>query len=342
MCNRTIFGGLDRPNRGSSDWTLEDIDRVFTDELTNLNYVYLCGTHGDPIAAKHLFEIVERIKQKNCKVEIYTNGSLRTDSWWRRFVKLFDKNDKIVFGVDGLETNHLYRQNTDINKILSHMKIACESNARVQWDFIGFKHNEHELEKCKEVANKLGVDRFNLRRTPRFDKYKKFPVIDKNQEITHYLEPPELTDLRHPSLDKIQQHGKAYEIDAVALNAVINNATTRVTRRIIPSTDLKFDKKITCLYKNRNEIYINSRLEVFPCCFISDEYETFKPITYKELKYPIGSLNLRNNSWTEILDHEFYSKQLVESFSNDTVIPRCISTCGIANKIPEQNLSVKL
>ena len=43
MCARNIFGQGERPGRGLSDWSIEDIHKVFDKKaLPNLNYVYFC------------------------------------------------------------------------------------------------------------------------------------------------------------------------------------------------------------------------------------------------------------------------------------------------------------
>jgi len=78
---------------------------------------------------------MDKVKRRNINIEIFTNGSLKPDSWWEKLVKILDSNDRITFGVDGIETNHLYRQNTHIDKILSHMKISCNSLVKVDGTF---------------------------------------------------------------------------------------------------------------------------------------------------------------------------------------------------------------
>ncbi len=350
MCARNIFGYDNRPGRGLCDWSVEEIHKVFNKTLLpNLKYVYFCGTHGDPIASKNVFEAIKAAKELGAGMEMFTNGSLKTDDWWRKLMNILDERDRITFGVDGIETNHLYRQNTDINKIMSHMKIACESKAQVRWDFLAFKHNEHEYEKCQQLAKEIGVDHFRLRRTARFDVFKtKFPVLNNKQEITHFLQPPDREDLRHPSLKTMgEMTTKMYgsDIDEIEL-------TNDTIKKFFPPdrTDYKYverplpaeDFNIQCIYQQARKLYVNSRLEVHPCCYISDEYENFKTLAKGQLPYPIGELSLRDKSWEEIINHDFFKKDLVNSWTSDNVIPRCIRTCGKVKREAEQNVKVKL
>lgn len=350
MCARNIFGQGLRPGRGLSDWTVEEIKKVFDKKLLpNLNYVYFCGTHGDPLAAKNVFEAFKTAKELGAGMEIFTNGSLKTDLWWLSLMDILDEKDRITFSIDGIETNHLYRKNTDIDKILAHIEIACNAKVKVRWDFLAFKHNEHEYENCKSLAKKLGVNDFRLRRTARFDRFKtKFPVLNDKKEITHFLEPPEQDELRHPSL---KQMGKIADkiYNDNDFNVELNNETIknffppeRTTYKYIDKPLPADDYKIECIYQKAKKLYVNSRLEVFPCCYISDEYENFKTLATKQLPYPIGELSLRTKSWIEILEHNFFAKDLEKSWIENNVIPRCIRTCGVVKREAEQNIKVEL
>jgi len=334
MCDRNQFGGLPNPSRGLSEWDLKDIDKAFNN-LPNLKFVYFCGTHGDPIAAKHVFEAVLAAKNAGAQIEMFTNGSLKTETWWRKFVDILDAGDRITFAIDGVETNHLYRQNTDVNKILKHLKIVCDSPVQTRWDYLVFKHNEHEMESSKTLAKNMGVDHFRFRRTPRFDRFNPYPVVNSNGDITHYLEPPNDPEYRHPSLKEMTDFLKQIKTDPSESLNTLNEF--RYIDKTLPDTDWK----IECIYKESQKMYINSRMEVFPCCYISDQYETFKTISNAELKYPIGELLLNQKSWKEILEHKFF-KDLIQSWTQSNVIPRCIRTCGIVKRESEQNLRVSL
>jgi len=351
MCARNVFGGELRLDQGISDWTIDEIKRVFNKErLPNLRFVYFCGTHGDPLASKNVFEAIKAVKDMGANIEMFTNGSLRSDDWWRRLVGILDRKDRMTFGVDGIETNHLYRQNTEIDKILSHMRICCESPVNVRWDFLAFKHNEHEYEKCQELANEMGVDDFRLRRTARFDIFRKrFPVLNKTGDaITHFLEPPEREDLRHPNLKEMGKMAKKmYNMNDVDED---NITVEWLQTRKPPKRDwYKYEDKplptenynIDCIYRGYKKLYVNSRMEVYPCCYISDEYENFKTLSSKELPYPKGELNLRDKDWDEILAHPFFAKDLVDSWSGDNVMHRCVRTCGVVKREAEQNVKVE-
>tara|TARA_A100001388_G_scaffold255131_1_gene219375 strand:- start:96 stop:1169 length:1074 start_codon:yes stop_codon:yes gene_type:complete len=333
MCDRNIHGGVDRPGRGLSEWSLEDIKKVFMG-LPNLKFVYFCGTHGEPLASKNIFEAIKAAKDTGARIEMFTNGSLKPNSWWEKLISILDKKDRITFGVDGIETNHLYRQNTDVDKILQHMQICCDSDVQVRWDFLVFKHNEHEMEKCKQLAKDMGVQHFRFRRTARFDRHIKFPVFDKNFNLTHYLEPPENPKWRHPGIKDME---------------MILDDLRLIGKRRADMTDFEWvdgklpdSWKINCLYQESKKIYVNNRLEVFPCCYISDTFETYKSLSSQQLKYPLGELSLRNKTWQDILNHKYFAEDLEKSWKQQNVHPRCIITCSKVKREKEQNVKVNL
>jgi MoaA/NifB/PqqE/SkfB family radical SAM enzyme len=318
MCARNNHGAGLRPNFVENQWNLEDIDRVFNDELISLNQVLFCGTHGDPITSNILIETVKRIKEKKCSIQLHTNGSLRSIAWWTELCSYLDENDRLVFGIDGIETNRLYRQNTDINKILERIKISTDSKAKTQWDFLVFKHNEHELETCKNIAKEMNVDSFRIRKTARFDYWGKFPVKDKSENIIRFLEQPTDSRLIHPDQEKMM-----------------------LVKKQINQKDL--DYEISCLYQASQKIYVNSKLEVFPCCYISDDNEN-NSINKKldEIHVPFNDLTLRSKTWNEILNHSFFKNDIVSSFSDkDKTLRRCIKTCSM-NRESNQNEKVQL
>ena len=38
------------------------------------------------------------------------------------------------------------------------MQICCDADVKVRWDYLVFKHNEYEMDKCKKIAKKMGVN----------------------------------------------------------------------------------------------------------------------------------------------------------------------------------------
>lgn len=157
----------------SKDLGFDDIKKIFSNiNLENIDYILLCGIYGDPIYHKNFLEIIKFLKNLNLPLRITTNGSLnRGAEWWAKLASLLTEQDKITFSVDGLEdTNHLYRKNANWQNIITALKAILKSTALVEWKFIVFKHNQHQLVLAKQFAESLGVKHLVFVKSNRFGK----------------------------------------------------------------------------------------------------------------------------------------------------------------------------
>jgi len=134
------------------------------DLLYNLETIQFCGNLGEPIIAHNFLELVE-IAKKHCKkIQIHTNGSLRSTEWWGQLADLLQDIDHDVwFGIDGLEDTHeLYRQATSYKKIIENAKSFISKGGVATWQFIPFEHNQHQALECLKLSRKLGFKNFKF------------------------------------------------------------------------------------------------------------------------------------------------------------------------------------
>ena len=86
MCDRNINGGKDSPHITNAELTLADAKRIMMPEefVRQLDNLYMCGNHGDPMMAPEALEICQWLKEVNPKIRIAmnTNGGARTPDWW--------------------------------------------------------------------------------------------------------------------------------------------------------------------------------------------------------------------------------------------------------------------
>ena len=132
------------------------------EQLPNLKTVQLCGTYGDPIASEYITEIIELCVEKRFNIQIHTNGSLKTKEWWAALSKKFENIEHtVVFGIDGLAGVHeLYRQGTNFNKVIENAKAFIDGGGSAEWQFLLFKHNQHQVKDCMRLSQSLGFKKF--------------------------------------------------------------------------------------------------------------------------------------------------------------------------------------
>jgi MoaA/NifB/PqqE/SkfB family radical SAM enzyme len=188
---------------------------------------------------------------------ICTNGSSKPSKWWAELNEVLTKGDKITFAIDGLEdTNHLYRKNAKWPSIMEAVKVLSKRQFLLEWKFIVFKHNQHQINEAKVFSDKLGFDNFRLEHSDRWlgekdlmpdSKYVDYSFLQAN----NILEGQEYTTSINP---------------------------TCLTRN-----------------KPSNDLYIDAEGNFYPCCWMGTYRYKFKSIfSPKNKKYNISDHTLEN------------------------------------------------
>jgi MoaA/NifB/PqqE/SkfB family radical SAM enzyme len=261
MCARNYHGGQDNPLLKINNWTLKDFQDIFTPEVVaQVQGIYFCGNFGDPLLNNDFLEMIKWISPQNPQlvINIHTNGGLRNTAWWKELAQSLPHNHMVVFGLDGLEdTLPLYRVGVNYNKVIQNAQSFIDAGGKAEWAFIKFKHNEHQEEEARRIAKELNFTVFTLKNSSRFLGEPKYRVIDKQGNITHYIEPPTDNKMHFISKD------------------MINNYKTTV-----------LPLEIKCKVQNDKEIYIDAYKNIMPCCWLAS-------IPYTQYDYDNVNASLR-------------------------------------------------
>jgi hypothetical protein len=326
MCARNNHGGLPNPNLIEANIDLNFYKNILTyDFLQQIKSISFCGNFGDPIMNNDLIPIIKYTVDQNPEIDIHvhTNASARAPKWWKELAKVLPKNHLVLFGIDGLEDTHsLYRIGTDFNLIIRNAKTFIEAGGRARWNFITFQHNEHQLDRCLEMAKELGFESFHEKQTSRFIGSKEFQVFNREGKVTYTLLPP--------SEQKI---------------AFIDRKTVENYKEIIKTAT------ISCQVEKERSIYIDAQGHLWPCCFLASvpyQFATPEKLVYDFMNDStvslleaiksfggIGGLDLRKHSMEEIVDSEVWQSMWNERFEDKSIL-MCARVCG---KFPEVEVS---
>lgn len=245
MCSRNINGGGVNPLIVNQEWTIEQFKTTLNPEvLMQINGFYLCGTFGDPMMNNDLIEMCRYATSvnPNIQIHIHTNGGARKSEWWENLAKALPNNHLVVFGIDGLEdTNHLYRVGVNYDTVIRNVKAFIKAGGKAQWAFIKFKHNEHQLEQARNLSKELGFESFHYKESSRFILEPKVKVVDRNGDITHYIEPSSETPMRF-----------------------INRTVIDNYKKIVDSASIE------CAVLKTKEIYIDAYGDLYACCWLAN------------------------------------------------------------------------
>lgn len=307
MCVRHDWNGnLKKESTNKNHTTLNFIkEKIGTNLIAKLKTIMSCGTYGDAIMNPECLQIYEYFRKNNKnRIELYTNGGTRSKEFWTELAKL---GITVIFSIDGLaDTNHLYRRKVKWDKLYENVNTYLSNGGEARWEFLIFKHNEHQIETARELSKQLGFYAFTPKHTGRwkdFNDQGEYRDTDKIAVENYFLEKP------NSQTDP---------------NKIKNVRPLRYYK----DKELNY-QKIECASCNKNniEIYIRANGYVSPCCWLGD----VKIHEAKRLIKNYDEIDLNKSDLDTILNGDFF-KKLSEGIYNDQSLHRlqtCFSCCGI-------------
>lgn len=273
LCPRNFRGFPYNDGYSEVNMTLSQAKIIFTELfLAQLKTMTLSGNLGDALMNPHTVNILDYFKKSNndLKISMETNGSGRNKKYWQDLARL---GITVKFALDGLsDTHHLYRQDTDFNKILANAKIFIDAGGIATWKLVPFKHNQHQLKDCEELAYRLGFKYFMINDESR----NSGPVYDKQGNLVHVMG-------EYNGVVEFKRNFESKQKDLILVEDVIKDR--------IPK------KQITCQAKRDHAIYVAANGEISPCCWLG-----FYPRTYGHGEYhqainaQISNIVFKNNA----------------------------------------------
>lgn len=133
-----------------------DLFNQLCDEVQGyVKHVYL-HLWGEPTLHPELGSMIRRVKQF-ATVDLATHGLFVDESNADDLIQA----DTLSVSIDGLdqETYSQYRVGGDFDKAMAGMKLlASKAPGKVNWTFVVFKNNEHQIEEAKQIAKEIGVN----------------------------------------------------------------------------------------------------------------------------------------------------------------------------------------
>jgi len=162
--------------------SMNQILKVFDHEkIQQLHKMFMCGNYGDPAAGKYSLDIYREFRRINPNIVLgmNSNGGIQTTFWWHELAKIMNQpHDYVVFSIDGTEhTNGIYRKNVNWQKLMSNARSFIEAGGSAHWDMLVYRHNQHEVDECQQVAQHLGFKWFRAKVSKRgFTQSLQFPL----------------------------------------------------------------------------------------------------------------------------------------------------------------------
>tara|TARA_B110000977_G_C11090792_1_gene496810 strand:+ start:4893 stop:6152 length:1260 start_codon:yes stop_codon:yes gene_type:complete len=370
MCTR-FFGNspLIRPDLELGQITLDKFKKYFPKEvLDKMEVILFCGVHGDPGVAKDVYEICEYIAETNPEtcVRMNTNGGMRNPEFWSKMGKLFASKEKgpwswrITFSIDGLEdTNHLYRRNVVWDKLYANVKAYLETGAQAEWDFLIFKHNEHQLQEAKKLSTELGFYAFVPKKALGVDdngSLRRMPAVSREGELEYYIDAPIDPNNRNIEEPIGEEQTGYWNFDPAEYKSLRKNRQTphnyqdmvdNAYAQLAKEDNTQLDTaNIKCKAKTRNsgiEIFVDNFGRVMPCCYAGTHLVGTHgdgqslQLHHETQKYGWDNFNLELHSLKDIMLQGHLDRLYTDSWQKPSCdvgkMAYCANICGTYSRV---------
>ena len=328
MCSRNIHGGAVNPDMPLSELSLADIQAILLPGfIAQLKRIYACGNYGDPIVARDCLEVFRYLRDHGpeLNLDLHTNGSARRPEWWRELASILKPGPHYLrFGIDGLaDTNHLYRRGTDWKTIMRAAEAFIAAGGRAEWDYLVFRHNEHQVDEARRLAREIGFAEFFVRKTGRFlssgelETTERFAVQNRKGQFEYWLEQPTNPEFLNPAYGDLDGVRSRYGDYQTYLDRV----------------------HIRCKVAGRKrKIYLSAQGYALPCCWLGavfSEASTAERRQFAELIERHGGsagLDARKLGLRKVIEGPLFQQAIPGSWNLDSVaagkLAICARTCG--------------
>ena len=323
MCDRNENGGAENKHMTNAELSLDDCKKIFTPEfIGQLDAMYMCGNLGDPIMAADTLSVFKYFRENNPKMwlSMNTNAGARDSAWWTELAQVIGRYGAVIFSVDGLaDTNHLYRQNVNWNKVENSIKSYIAAGGRARWDFIIFEHNQHQVEEAEKLSKEWGFEKFVAKKTARFFSTAKNAGKDEHQsqnrkgQQTIILKKPK-EEFQNRALAKEQQLIKEYG-----------------------SMIKYYDKcEINCKVAKEGNIFITAEGLLMPCCWTAgrmykwwhDDYKTEQIWDFIDDTGGKEGINIIINSLEDVINNNGILQNIADSSNKTSIADGKLGVCS--------------
>ncbi|MDD5192067.1 MAG: radical SAM protein [Candidatus Nanoarchaeia archaeon] len=139
--------------------------KLIINELGDYLYEIDLFNWGEPFLNPEIYSMVSYARSKNIRVKISTNFNTLKPGEIKKIVK--SGLSSIIISLDGASQESLdkYRTGSNFEKVILNIRALVlekkKQNSRypkIIWQFLIMKHNEHEIDKAKKIAEQLGIE----------------------------------------------------------------------------------------------------------------------------------------------------------------------------------------
>jgi hypothetical protein len=220
----------------------------------------------------------------------------------------------------------LYRKNVKYNSAIANAQAFINAGGRAQWNFIVFRHNEHQVEQVQQLGRDMGFYNVLIRRTGRFLNHTTMTEIDSwpVAGTDYVLESPVTEQYRNRSMQYLPELKKQYvnikeyfDATPIKCDALTGNKVTVNVEGVV----------LPCNFFNHNLYDARFRDGTLPGANSLSTVDGKNQVREFLERYGLDNLNIHSKTLPEIFANNFW-QDLTASFNNSNRLFECAMTCG--------------
>tara|TARA_R110000851_G_C13083068_1_gene565986 strand:- start:91 stop:1215 length:1125 start_codon:yes stop_codon:yes gene_type:complete len=327
QCPRTLTSTLEtHPNLEIKEWTPRQIKGILKNEyFKTLEHVLINGNFGDIVMHSNPKALIATILKFKVKVEIRTNGGALGVEFWKWLGSF--KNVEVEFGIDGLaDTHHLYRRNTRFDTVIKNAKSFIDAGGNASWAMTVFKHNDHQVGKCKALSLEYGFKKFKERPSVRWNENRDYIIVDKSKQESYRLEPSSAIADRFSHLPKQSYEAESYDASSVSKSEVSLLSDDGIVTA---------PNEVICKVKKSSSVYLSADGRLWPCCWVAFDAQnsllnmvpgSFSSRFYKQKNYPLDFNNIIKNDIKDVIASGLFL-EIEKAWLSKNPFNSCASQC---------------
>lgn len=166
-CPFCLTGKRNNTGRPKRNMTFNEMKKAI-EAIKNQLYFIQLYNWGEPTLNKDLIKFIDHAHRQKIFTMVSSNMNFNHKNLPEQIVK--SGLDYLIAAIDGFsqETYEKYRRGGNFVKAITNLeKIIAYKNANglhtpfIEWQFVVFRHNQHEIESARQFAQTIGVDYFH-------------------------------------------------------------------------------------------------------------------------------------------------------------------------------------
>jgi hypothetical protein len=242
---------------------------------------------------------------------------------------------------------------------MANVQAFINAGGRAEWDYLIFKHNEHQIDEAKDLSKKLGFYSFVPKKALGVDNGTsliRMSAMNREGKLDYWIDAP--VDPKNRNLENpkgpVEERFWEFDIDHYKRlkeskqphwdhNKAVSNVYDMLKREDNSTLDRAEIKCKAETMTGGKEIFVDQKGRVIPCCYIGTHLNGVHSdsqslqLHHEMQKYGWDKFDLNKHSLKEILDAGHLDRVFTDSWNKPSCaegkMAYCANICGTYSRV---------